>query len=169
MISNYSCKWHGDYHKSTYQFQDIFIELKMNFIYGNSIQLAFFLLSSLFVIYKLSNVLKLKNYFTILSIAIILGAREYLYIYFMEAYRNKSLFINCLNGEKIVTVWAFRGILTEKSIDGTIKDIIVIGFYSIVLKMYDFWDCVYLEKIEFIYNSDYEFEKVEIKELAFEY
>ena len=49
------------------------------------------------------------------------------------------------------------------------KDIIVTAFYWIVLKMINFWDTIYFEKIEFIYNSDFEFQKDELKELAFEY
>ena len=66
-------------------------------------------------------------------------------------------------------MYQFLPIFTEKTIDGAIKDVIITAFYWIVLKMINFWDNIYFEKIDYVYNSDYEFQKEELKELAFEY
>ena len=35
--------------------------------------------------------------------------------------------------------------------------------------MIDFWDAIHFEKLQFIYESEYEFTNDELKELAFEY
>jgi hypothetical protein len=51
----------------------------------------------------------------------------------------------------------------------SIDNVLITAFYLFVLKMIGFWDRVFFEKIEAIYNSDYDFSKQELKEFAFEY
>jgi hypothetical protein len=57
----------------------------------------------------------------------------------------------------------------SSSLANSLDDVLVTAFYSFVLKMIDFWDRVYYEKIDSIYNSDFSFNKSELKEIAHEY
>jgi len=69
----------------------------------------------------------------------------------------------------VVVYGQFLPIIVSDNVCNSLNDLLMTAFYSFVLKMIDFWDRVYFEKIEAIYNSDYDFSKEELKELAYEY
>lgn len=64
-----------------------------------------------------------------------------------------------IKGLYAIGIGQFLPIIVQTNYCGIIDDILITFFYSFVLKMIDFWDRVYYEKIEAIYNSDFEFDK----------
>ena len=91
--------------------------------------------------------------------------REFCYIQMWHEYSEKHVWRFCMikknekDGFLAVFIGQFLPIIVKIKYTGIIDDILITIFYGYVLKMIDFWDRVYSEKIEAIYNSDFEFGK----------
>lgn len=117
--------------------------------------MAIYILGSLFVTIRLHQFLNFRNYLSMTAIFSILSLRQFIYVYNTVTSGDKSVKKFCHYGDYkndhgfyVIGISQFLPIIIGDTIRESLSDIIITVFYSFVLKMIDFWDRVYLEKIE---------------------